>query len=99
MKVQVYLLESNREYDILYTYLAPGASETDVSLVRGTFVRVPFGPKDAPREAVVWNAEADDETETRYRVKRILEVDCETPPLTEQEIDLCRRLQTHYYVP
>ena len=96
MKVQVYLLESNREYDILYTYLAPGASETDVSLVRGTFVRVPFGPKDAPREAVVWNAEADDETETRYRVKRILEVDCETPPLTEQEIDLCRRLQTHY---
>ncbi len=96
MKVQVYLLESNREYDILYTYLAPGASETDVSLVRGTFVWVPFGPKNTPREAVVWGTEGDSDTETRYRIKTISEVDDDTSPLSEREIDLCKRLQAHY---
>lgn len=98
MKVQVYLLESNREYDILYTYLAPSAPETDVPLVRGTFVWVPFGPKNTPREAVVWETgEADKSSSsgTRYRIKTILEID-KTPPLNSQEILFCQRLQSYY---
>ena len=96
MKVQVYLLESNREYDILYTYLAPGESETAVPLVRGTFVWVPFGPKNTPREAVVWETEENLPSQTGYCLKTILEVDSETPPLNEQEQDLCQRLQAYY---
>ena len=96
MKVQVYLLESNREYDILYTYLAPSPSETDVPLVRGTFVWVPFGSQNKPKEAVVWETESNEPTQTRYQIKTISEVDGETLPLTKEEVDLCQRLQAHY---
>lgn len=99
MKVQVYLLESNREYDILYTYLAPSTSETAVPLVRGTFVWVPFGPQNKPKEAVVWETDvslASSDSGKPYRIKSLTEIDMQTPPLTAEEIELCRRLQNHY---
>ncbi len=98
MKVQVYLLESNREYDILYTYLAPTASFRDVLPVRGTFVQVPFGPQNKPREAVVWDCCASD-TEAHaaaYRLKTILQIEPDTPPLNARELDLCLALQKQY---
>ncbi len=96
MKVQVYLLESNREYDILYTYLAPSTPETAVPLVRGTFVWVPFGPKNTPREAVVWDIVAECHDGKPYKLKSMLYVDPDTPPLNDRELALCLDLQTHY---
>ena len=98
MKVQVYLLESNREYDILYTYLAPSTPDSAVPLVRGTFVWVPFGPKNTPREAVVWDSGEDlAEAETKsYKLKALLRIDRDTAPLNDRELGLCMDLQRHY---
>lgn len=100
MKVQVFLLESNREYDIQYTYLAPAASQSDALLARGTFVCVPFGSRNLPREAVVWECREDDgeepESGKMYRLKHILQVEEDVPPLNARELQLCLDLQSRY---
>lgn len=94
------MLESNREYDTLYTYLAPAASFQDVPSARGTFVWVPFGPHNGRREGIIWDLVQDNPAESQenlsYRLKEILEIPADVPPLSSEELSLCIALKNQY---
>ncbi len=94
------MLESNREYDTLYTYLAPAASFQDILPARGTFVWVPFGPHNGKREGVIWDLVQENQKESQenpsYKLKEILEIPVDVPPLSQEELSLCMALKNHY---
>lgn len=87
IKYDVLLYDATHDYDQLYTY------HHGTPLAIGERVLVPFGPKNVPREAVVFAA-----SQHTSRTKPIIER-LPVPPLNKQLIELFQAIHDYYVCP
>ncbi len=94
MKAIIYLLQSTREFDVAYTYLAGTFPEN--GLRPGCFVEVPFGRQNRVRTGLVWTLERE-ENGDMAALKQIRSVRQDLPCLTPKEMALCSVIQERYF--
>ncbi len=98
MTAEVYLLESNIDYEIPYTYLVP--EDISKEIKEGVFVDVPFGAGNKSRIAVVWSVNLSDDVgrvkSNGFVIKAIASVNKNYLPLSKQEMNLCEQMKARY---
>ena len=99
MFVKVFLLESNIDFELPYTYSVH--DDISAEIKPGVFVDVPFGQYNAKRIAVVWGIDnsaeyLNRETGKKFNIKSIISINRDYYPISLKDIELCEKIKERY---
>lgn len=99
MKAEIYLLQSTKSFDKIYTYNVTKDQECIVN--PGVFVLVPFGKGNKLKEGIIWNVIIENENENikinKYKVKDIDSIISDILPINKEEMLLCEYMRKRYF--
>lgn len=98
LTVDIFLLESNIDFELMYTYRVP--EDISEEIEPGVFVDVFFGKFNSKRTGIVWAVDRmptpEGSMKNGYKLKNIIGVNRDYLPLTDSQMRLCDRIKKRY---
>ncbi|MBQ8164995.1 MAG: primosomal protein N' [Clostridia bacterium] len=98
MTVDIFLLESNIDFELKYTYRVPENISGEIAV--GMFVNVNFGVHNSKRIGIVWSIDRSETPENAqkngYRLKNISGINYDYMPLSASQMRLCEKIKKRY---
>lgn len=98
MTIDIFLLESNIDFELMYTYRVPDDISEEIN--PGVFVDVFFGKFNSKRIGVVWSVDRSHTPEgfvkNGYKLKNIIGINHDYLPLTAVQMNLCEKIKRRY---
>jgi len=98
LTVDIFLLESNIDFELMYTYRVPDDIAEEIN--PGVFVDVSFGKYNSKRIGVVWSVDhlptPSGAKKNGYTLKDIIGINRDYFPLTATQMRLCEKIKKRY---
>ena len=98
LTVDIFLLESNIDFELMYTYRVPDDISEEIN--PGVFVDVSFGKYNSKRIGVVWAVDRSPTPQgskkNGYALKDIVGINRDYFPLTASQMRLCEKIKRRY---
>jgi len=98
LTVDIFLLESNIDFELMYTYRVPDSISGEIK--EGVFVDVRFGRHNSMRTGIVWSVDFSETpvgaSKNGYKLKDISGINRDYLPLTDSQMRICDAIKRRY---